>query len=73
MGERWIVQSIQYHDGYERREGTWLFVRRRHLLFYGADMLERPIGLPPAPWPASATRKGELLRPSPPGRHSMSA
>jgi ketosteroid isomerase-like protein len=60
MGEQWVVQAIQYHDTYERRDGSWLFVRRRHLLFYGADLLERPIGLPPARWPASATGKGEL-------------
>jgi SnoaL-like domain len=60
MGEQWVVQSIQYHDVYERRDKVWLFVRRRHLLFYGADMLQRPIGLPPAHWPASATGKGEL-------------
>ena len=60
MGAEWVVQAIQYHDSYERRHGEWLFVRRRHLLFYGADMLERPIGLPLAHWPASATGKGEL-------------
>ena len=60
MGDRWVVQSIQYHDTYERRGGTWLFVRRRHRLFYGADMLDRPIGLPPAHWPASAIGKGDL-------------
>jgi hypothetical protein len=59
-GDEWVVQAIQYHDTYERRDGDWLFVRRRHLLFYGADMLQRPIGLPPANWPASATGKGEL-------------
>ena len=60
IGDQWVVQAIQYHDTYERRDGTWLFVRRRHLLFYGADMLRRPIGLPPANWPASAIGKGEL-------------
>lgn len=60
MGDQWVVQAIQYHDTYERRDGTWFFVRRRHLLFYGADMLDRPIGLPLAHWPASATGKGEL-------------
>ena len=60
MGAQWVVQAIQYHDSYERRHGEWLFVRRRHLLFYGADMLERPIGLPFAHWPTSATGKGEL-------------
>ena len=60
MGEQWVVQAIQYHDTYERRDGTWLFARRRHLLFYGADMLERPIGLPLAHWPSSAVGKGAL-------------
>ncbi|HLM95092.1 MAG TPA: nuclear transport factor 2 family protein [Acidimicrobiales bacterium] len=60
MGEQWVVQAIQYHDTYERRNGSWLFVRRRHLLFYGADMLQRPIGLPLAHWPVSATGKGVL-------------
>jgi hypothetical protein len=60
MGEQWVVQSIQYHDDYERRDGVWLFVRRRHRLFYGADMLQRPIGLSPAEWPLNATGKGEL-------------
>ncbi len=60
MGEVWVVQAIQFHDTYERRDGRWRFGRRRHLLFYGADMLKRPIGLPPAHWPASAIGKGEL-------------
>jgi SnoaL-like domain len=60
MDDKWVVQAIQYHDNYERRDGTWLFARRRHLLFYGADMLDRPIGLPLAHWPASAIGKGEL-------------
>lgn len=60
IGDQWVVQAIQYHDTYERRDGRWFFVRRRHLLFYGADLLQRPIGLAPANWPASATGKGEL-------------
>lgn len=56
----WVVQQIQYHDVYERRDGNWLFVSRRHLLWYGADLLERPIGQPDANWPANHTGKGEL-------------
>ncbi len=56
----WIVQAIQYHDTYERRDGHWLFVRRRHHLFYGADVLTRPIGLPPANWPEHNAGKGDL-------------
>jgi len=60
MGQQWVVQAIQYHDTYERREGVWLFVRRQHFLFYGADLLERPIGQALAHWPQSAIGKGEL-------------
>jgi hypothetical protein len=60
VGDQWVVQNIQYRDRYERRDGAWLFVRRRHLLWYGADMLQRPIGLPPANWPEHHTGKGEL-------------
>jgi ketosteroid isomerase-like protein len=33
-----IVQHIQYHDTYERRDGQWLFRRRRHLLVYDGDV-----------------------------------
>ena len=43
-----------------RRDGHWKFARRRHLLIYGADLLQRPIGLPLAHSPARATGKGEL-------------
>lgn len=32
-----VEQAIQYHDTYERRGERWLFVRRRHLLFYDGD------------------------------------
>jgi SnoaL-like domain len=60
VGDRWIVQAIQYRDVYERREGTWCFVRRRHLLWYGTELGESPLGLPPANWPEHHTGKGEL-------------
>ena len=59
-GTRWIVQLIQYHDRYERREGRWLFVRRRHLLVYGAELGQSPLGLPPAEWPRSQTGWGTV-------------
>ena len=60
VGDRWIVQAIQYRDVYERRDGHWYFVRRRHLLWYGRDVGTNPIGLPPAHWPANHTGWGEL-------------
>jgi ketosteroid isomerase-like protein len=50
-GHRWIHQAIRYDDVYERRQGTWYFVRRRHLLFYGAPVGVNPLTLPPANWP----------------------
>jgi hypothetical protein len=59
-GTRWIVQLIQYHDRYERRDGRWLFVRRKHLLVYGAELGQSPLGLPPADWPRSQTGWGTV-------------
>lgn len=56
----WIVQQIQYHDAYARVDDHWLFVRRKHLLWYGADMLQRPIDLADAHWPKNHSGKGEL-------------
>jgi ketosteroid isomerase-like protein len=60
IGDRWIVQAIQYRDSYERRDGHWYFVRRRHLLWYGRDVGTSPLGLEPANWPEHHTGKGEL-------------
>jgi hypothetical protein len=56
----WIIQVIEYHDDYERREGRWLFTRRRHQLWYGAPVGTNPLDLPPAHWPASAIGLGDL-------------
>jgi len=58
--DRWVVQAIQYRDDYERRDGAWFFVRRRHLLWYGCDVGTSPLGLAPADWPANHVGKGEL-------------
>lgn len=57
---QWVIQVIEYHDTYERRDGRWLFVRRRHRLWYGAPLGVAPIGLPAANWPASAIGTGDL-------------
>ncbi len=60
LGERWIHQAIQYRDTYERREGGWLFVRRRHLLWYGSDVGANPLTLEPAEWPKRQTGRGTI-------------
>ncbi len=59
-GESWIHQAIQYRDSYERRDGKWLFVRRRHLLWYGSEIGENPLALPPAKWPAHHKGRGTI-------------
>lgn len=59
-GERWLVQQIVYLDTYVRQKGKWLFWERQHLLFYGADLLQRPIGLHPAGKPENQDGKGSM-------------
>lgn len=59
-GERWIHQAIQYEDRYERRGGHWLFVRRKHRLWYGVEVEPSPLAQPDASWPASSTGRGTL-------------
>ena len=59
-GDCWIHQAIRYDDTYRRLEGRWLFVRRIHRLFYGAEVGENPLTLGPANWPANHTGLGTL-------------
>lgn len=58
--ERCIEQAIQYRDTYERRDATWLFVRRQHLLWYGVETAERPLHQGPANWPERSAGVGTL-------------
>jgi len=60
VGDRLIRQAIQYRDTYARRDGVWLFVRRLHLLWYGAAEPSNPLRLAPAHWPENHTGKGTL-------------
>jgi ketosteroid isomerase-like protein len=59
-GARWIHQAIRYDDTYARVDGEWLFVRRKHLLFYGAEVGVNPLTLPPANWPEHHDGLGTL-------------
>jgi hypothetical protein len=56
----WARQSIAYEDVYEQRDGTWYFVQRNHLLFYGIDVPERPLDQEPARWPHSPVGRGTV-------------
>lgn len=51
MNGAWIHQAVLYLDTDERRDDTWLFVRRRQELFYGAEVGTNPLTLGPAEWP----------------------
>ncbi|MDG2001851.1 MAG: nuclear transport factor 2 family protein [Novosphingobium sp.] len=44
--EKWLIQQIVYFDEYHRENGKWLFAKRRHLLFYGAELGQNPMDLP---------------------------
>jgi hypothetical protein len=59
-GDTWVEQAIAYLDTYEQRDGSWLFVRRDHHLFYGVQAAERPLAQEPARWPASSIGVGTL-------------
>jgi ketosteroid isomerase-like protein len=60
VDDRWVIQAILYRDTYERRDDAWYFVRRKHLLWYGAELGQSPLGLAPANWPEHHTGTGEL-------------
>lgn len=60
VDDRWIHQSILYRDTYARRDGTWLFVRRVHELWYGQDAGSNPLHQPPANWPARHDGRGTV-------------
>lgn len=57
-GESWIHQSILYRDTYERRDGSWLFVRRVHELFHGTVAATNPMDQEPAEWPRRSVGTG---------------
>jgi ketosteroid isomerase-like protein len=60
QGDRWYVMLICYFDTYERRDGSWYFVKRAEKHWYSTDILERPRGPNFQRWPAWGDRKPEL-------------
>jgi len=72
LGEEFVDQSLLYEDRYVRAQGRWLFLTRRHLLWFGQRRAENPIQQPPATWPRGYVGRGTLpdaLRGyGPPGR-----
>lgn len=58
--EGFVEQLIRYVDDYERVDGRWTFVRRRHRLWLGASVEPTPFDQQPADWPASQVGVGDV-------------
>ncbi len=58
--EGFIEQLIKYEDRYERHGGHWLFLHRRHRLFYGVSRQTSPLTQQAACWPRNQTGVGDL-------------
>ena len=57
-----VEQSIMYEDDYVRRGAGWLFARRSHRLWFGANRTPDPLTREPAGWPAGIVGSGTLER-----------
>ncbi|OBH96916.1 hypothetical protein A5678_25330 [Mycobacterium sp. E2733] len=58
--EGFVEQLIKYEDRYEKHEGRWYFLHRRHRLFYGVNRPTSPLKQRAADWPRSQTGVGDL-------------
>jgi hypothetical protein len=55
-----VEQLIKYEDLYEHHNGRWLFVHRRHRLWYGVGHRESPLSQAAANWPSSQVGVGDI-------------
>ena len=55
-----IEQLIKYEDRYERHEGRWLFLHRRHRLWYGVVHNDSPLRQEAAGWPERQVGVGDV-------------
>ncbi len=65
--EGFIEQMIRYDDRYVYEDGKWLFVSRKHILWYGVRTAEHPMDQEPANWPQRQVGTGtanDLLPPN---------
>lgn len=55
-----VEQLIKYEDRYECYGGRWLFLHRRHRLWYGVSHRESPLEQPAANWPTRQIGVGDI-------------
>jgi hypothetical protein len=58
--EGFVEQLIKYEDRYERLDQRWLFLHRRHRLWYGVGHRPSPLAQPRADWPRSQVGVGDV-------------
>lgn len=58
--EGFVEQLIRYDDRYVLEDGRWLFLHRRHRLWFGVAHDVSPLDQAPAEWPARQTGVGDL-------------
>lgn len=58
--ERFVDQSILYQDQYVHSDGRWLFLQRRHLLWFGQPRERNPVEQPAEQWPRTHVGRGTL-------------
>ncbi len=58
--EGFVEQLIKYEDAYLKHEDRWLFLHRRHRLWYGQARIPSPFEQGPAGWPARQVGVGDL-------------
>ncbi len=55
-----VEQLIRYHDRYIREDGRWLFLHRRHRLWYGIGHANSPLDQREANWPDRQIGVGDI-------------
>lgn len=55
-----VEQLIKYEDRYVREDGRWVFLHRRHRLWYGVGHQSSPLDQGAADWPRSQTGVGDI-------------
>jgi hypothetical protein len=60
LGDGYVEQLLKYEDRYERYDGAWRFLFRRHRLWFGVAPRPSPLAQSEAHWPEHQTGVGDV-------------
>ena len=60
LADGFVEQLIKYRDRYIQQDGRWVFLHRRHHLWYGVARESSPLRQRAADWPRSQIGVGDL-------------